>query len=92
MHPWDQLSGFAGLAHSAEEKPRDSVSKVSPSPCDYWQSILIYINDSAILTILLTVLISDILSIMFKYLTFHCAFNTQGRYFPRMRKVLDLKA
>lgn len=65
-----------GLAHGGEEEPRGSARKVSLSACDYWQSILIYINSSAILTRLFVVLISGILSIMLKYLVFRCAFNT----------------
>lgn len=70
--PWDQLCSLAALECSKEEKPCGWVRKVS----DYWQSILIYINNSAILNTLCIVLISDILSIMCQYLGFHCDFNT----------------
>lgn len=70
--PWDQLCSLAALECSKEEKPCGWVRKVS----DYWQSILIYINNSAILNTLCIVLIFDILSIMCQYLGFHCDFNT----------------
>lgn len=70
--PWDQLCSLAALECSKEEKPCGWVRKVS----DYWQSILIYINNSAILSIVCIVLISDILSIMCKYLGFCYDFNT----------------
>lgn len=70
--PWDQLCSLAALECSKKEKPCGSVRKVS----DYWQSTLIYINNSAILNILCIVLISDILSIMRKYCGVRCDFNT----------------
>lgn len=54
------------------EKPCGWVRKVS----DYWQSTLIYINNSANLNILCIILISGILSVMCKYLGVRCDFNT----------------
>lgn len=62
--------------HTFVGKKSHAAQAASRSACDYWQSILIYANNSAILTMLFVVLISDIPSITFKYLVFRCAFNT----------------
>ena len=73
-HPSSPLQGCAPLGpavwlYRAGTDCRRKVTWLSQES-DYWQSILIYINNSAILTILFIVLISGILVLVLNTLCF----------------------